>query len=554
MPIEHESLARDLLSKENRKNIVMEVFDHFSVNCINSQNLDSKKLDSLIEEFNRSCGDLELLMLIIETVYAAVQESEKEGNHFAARITQYLESHYTDTKTVYQMAQELNISYYYFSHFVKKYFGVSVSVLRNKVRVCKAKIALVNSSESISSIAARCGFDSVSYFTEVFTSVTGISPRNYRVQYAEKHYFDFYDDNDIAQANLLPSIYMTNGLATVDAKPKIYAVSMPDEDYRFLHEAAITEFEGTLFASWYNCREKELSGHTPIRGKRSSDGGKTWSDIEIIDERSGDRDNVLYCPPVYGICEGKLYLFANEMVAPDRIHALNLYIYEKKQDKFIKLWSRPIPFKLNTNVVTLSNGKLMLPGRIGQLDAFPNTPAVLISDSGRVDAEWRLVKIAENGELPDGTAYRHPEICAVVQGEDVVMLCRNDKRRVPIVYFSSDNGESWSEPHAHDVPFSDSKIYSGTLSDGRHYAIGNVRMAGKHPRAVLALYLTEKASLRFSKTCVIADGEQQGLENAVAWHYPAATEQNGRLKIICTVSFSNKSRGAVLIDVDINKI
>ena len=39
-------------------------------------------------------------------------------------------------------------------------------------------------------------------------------------------------------------------------------------------EAAIIEFKGTHFASWYNCHEKELSGHTPIRGKRSFDGGK----------------------------------------------------------------------------------------------------------------------------------------------------------------------------------------------------------------------------------------------------------------------------------------
>ncbi len=552
MSIEYEALARELIAKENRKNIIMEVFDHFSVNCINSNSLDSEKLDALIEEFNQSSDDIELLSLIIATVHAAVQENEKEGQHLAARITRYLDEHYSETKTLYQISEELNISYYYFCHFVKQYFGISLTALRNKVRVNKAKLALVNTEKSISYIATECGFNSISYFTEVFTYVAGTSPRSYRKQYADKIYLDCYNDEDIALANMLPAACLTHKLETIDAPHHPYAVSMPDEEYRFLHEAAIIEYNGTLFASWYNCREKELMGYTPIRGKRSADGGRTWSDAEIIDEQKDA--GILYCPPVYGVCDGKLYLLANEMVAPDRIHALNLYVFDETEDRFVKLWSRPIPFKLNTNVVRLSNGKLMLPGRCGQLDAFPNTPAVLISDSGRIDGEWRLVKIAENGDLPDGSAYRHPEICAIVEGETVMMLCRNDKRKVPIVYFSHDNGESWTEPHAHDVPFSDSKIYSGTLSDGRHYAVGNIRETGKHPRSKLMLYIAQRGSLRFSKACVLADGCDPVIENSNLWHYPAATEQNGHLKIICTVSLQNKQRGAVMFDVDLKEI
>lgn len=554
MSIEYEALARELLAKENRKNIVMEVFDHFSVNCINSRNLDSEKLDALIEEFNQSSENIELLSKIIATVHAAVQENEKEGQHFASRITQYLDEHYTDTKTVCQIASELNISYYYFSHFVKEFFGISVSALRNKIRVCKAKIALVNSDTNISTIATECGFDSVSYFTEVFNTFTGMTPRSYRARYADKVYLDYYNDDDIGLANMLDNVRLTGNVAEVDVEPKIYSVSMPDEEYKFLHEAAIIDFNGTLFASWYNCHEKELSGHTPIRGKRSFDGGKTWSDVEVIEEQANDDASILYCPPVYGICDGKLYLFINEMVAPDYIHALNLYVFDENQDKFVKLWSRPIPFKINTNVVTLANGKLMLPGRCCQLDSFPNTPAVLISDSGKIDGEWRLVKIAENGDLPDGAVYRHPEISAIVSGETVTMFCRNDKRKPPIVYFSHDNGESWSAPYAHDIPFSPSKMYAGTLSDGRKYVVGNIRTPGKHTRARLAIYTTEKGSDLFSKMCVLANGEHPDFKNSGTWHYPFAIEQNGRLKIICTVSFIDHSRGAVLIDVDTSKL
>lgn len=46
-----------------------------------------------------------------------------------------------------------------------------------------------------------------------------------------------------------------------------FPLHMPDE-YQFLHEAAAIEFHGTVFAAWYNNREKELQGETVIRGRR----------------------------------------------------------------------------------------------------------------------------------------------------------------------------------------------------------------------------------------------------------------------------------------------
>ena len=544
-----EMFALELLHKKDRGNVVKEIFDRFSIDCINAQHLDSQKLDIAIEQFDEDPENLALLTEIVRTVHAAVEAGQQEGKHLAERITEYLDVKYNETKTIYQVAEELHISYYYLSHFVKGHFGISLTVLRNKVRICKAKIALVGTADSVSDIATACGFESISYFTEVFTASAGMSPRTYRTQYADKLYFDFYRDEDIALVNMLPAIRLTDALTESETAVKVHAVSMPDAQYKFLHETAIIEYHGTLFASWYNSPEKELRGHTPIRARRSTDGGVTWSEIEVIDEQTNGGDSIFYCPPVYGICEDKLYLFANEMVAPDRIHALNLYVLDESTDRFIKLWSRPIPFKLNANVVPLANGKLMLPGRVGKLDAFPNTPAVLLSDSGKINAQWRLVKIAENGDLPDGTAYVHPELSAFASGETVYMFCRNDARRVPIVYLSHDNGETWSAPYAHDIPFTASKIYAGTLSDGRHYVIGNIRRRGRHPRAPLALYLTERGSDRFSKMLLLRNGADASFPESYIWHYPAATEQDGRLKIICTVSFRDKSRGAVLIDV-----
>jgi len=325
------------------------------------------------------------------------------------------------------------------------------------------------------------------------------------------------------------------------------SVCVPDDRFRFLHEAAIIKYHDVLYASWYHCPRKELEGYTPICGRRSADGGKTWSALEILCEDKSEK--ILYCPPVYGICDDRLYMLVNQMVAPDHIHALDLYVLNPESDRFERLWSRPIPFKLNTNVVTLPNGKLLLPGRIAEPDGFPNTPAVLIADGGKINGPWRLVKIAENGVLPDGEELVHPELSVICAGEVLYMFCRNDRRRVPLVYLSRDFGESWSPACGHDIPYVSSKIYCGTLADGRHYLIANTDKAN---RSRLSVFFTADERLEFSRRLELFDaGDAPGWG---AMHYPAACEGDGCLYVIATKGYGEAGRGAELFVIDLKEI
>lgn len=181
-----------------------------------------------------------------------------------------------------------------------------------------------------------------------------------------------------------------------------------------------------------------------------------------------------YCPPVFGIEDGKLYMFLNQMASADHMHSLDLYIYDEGINNFERPWSRPIPFKLNTNIYEMSNGKLIMPGRIAELDGFSQIPAVMISDRGKINSEWQIVKITDKKELPDNSEFIHPEVFLILNDNKIYAFCRNDQRKVPIIFLSYDFGESWHVPYVSDVPFPNSKIYSGTLSSGRNYAIGNV--------------------------------------------------------------------------------
>lgn len=537
------TLAEFFASNTEKEDIIVAVFDFFRLDCVERCNINPSKLDSLIRKFNETeKTDIDILASIIDLIKSSQKCTLDKENELIKIICSYIFEHLTEDMNIEKIAEELNISYYYMCHIFKNKYGISVNTYRTQKRLEIAIRKLVETDEKIADIAVLCGFNNISYFTETFTKMVGVSPTVFRTQNKGVYLHHFYDYYDMILSSKMGCInFIGEDISEFNSDAEIISVYEPDDTFAFLHEAAIIEYKGVLYASWYNCPKDELKGYTPICGKRSYDGGKSWSELEIIcKDKTG---KILYCPPVYGICDNKLYMLVNQMVAPDHIHSLDLYILNNETDKFELLWSRPIPFKLNTNVVTLPNGKLMLPGRIGELDGFPNTPAVLIADNGKIDGEWRLVKIAENGDLPDGKKLVHPEISVMCVENTLYMFNRNDQRRVPIVYTSSDLGESWSRASSHDIPYVSSKIYAGNLSDGRNYLISN---DDNFDRSKLDIYISDKNSKMFNKKITLFDKNKTGIINAVACHYPCAYESNGKLFIIATLSYKSAQRGALL--------
>ena len=81
--------------------------------------------------------------------------------------------------------------------------------------------------------------------------------------------------------------------------------------------------------------------------------------------------------------------------------------------------------QIQKDLKPLPDGKLILPGRIShEIDAFPITPAVMISDSGKADSTWRLVKIQEDGILPDDSKLIHPELSLAVCNGKIYVFCK----------------------------------------------------------------------------------------------------------------------------------
>ena len=552
----------EILYARTPDEIVNQIFNFYPVSCVDMQKLERNKLDGLIENVEKEVPDKKSAIKELIGYIKTIAVGEPSGFSMVEKIQNVILKYPDRELSVKEIAEEVGVSQYYMLHLFKKTTGMTVTDFKLGVKMTRAKRLLINSEKSMTEIAMECGFCDSSYFSKVFLKTEGVSPTNYRkllknnavsVKDQTSEATGAEENPDTCLYEMLPHMQFLKDVNPEKLEKsecvKHYEVAYPSEDFGFLHEAAIIEYHGTLFAAWYNCKRLELKGRTPIRYRTSKDGGKTWGAIKTVAE---DVDgNILYCPPVFGITDDKLYMMLNQMVMADHMHSMDLYLYDEEKECFEELWSRPIPFKLNTNVMELSNGKLMLPGRIAKLDGFPNTPAVMLSDSGKMDAEWRLVNIQKDGNLPDGSKLVHPEISAIAENEKIYMFCRNDARNVPLVYLSVDHGEHWSGPYAHDIPLSDSKIYVGTLSDGRNYVIGNL-----YPeRTRLAIFFSEPNEMRFTKGILLQDGFSEEFGYGSAWHYPAAFESDGKLYIIYTVNVNSKiNRGAILSIIDLDKI
>ena len=119
---------------------------------------------------------------------------------------------------------------------------------------------------------------------------------------------------------------------------------------------------------------------------------------------------------------------------------------------------------------------------------------------------------------------------------------------MPLLYCSGDCGEHWQGPFTHNIPFSDSKIYAGTLANGRNFLIGNLQPG----RERLALFLSEKNSMNFTRGFLLRNGYDETLKRVPQWSYPCACAcADGALRIIHTMGArtDNNYRGAMLLTV-----
>jgi len=138
-----------------------------------------------LEEINRSLTDACIGVIVNE-----FNKSIKPENQSLSRtvlITKQFRSlllkSFRVMKNPSNYAESLHISPSYLNEAVKKTTGFSVSYWINQEIVLEAKRILFHTDYSVKEVAEQLGYKDYSYFTRVFTKISGMSPMAFRQNY-----------------------------------------------------------------------------------------------------------------------------------------------------------------------------------------------------------------------------------------------------------------------------------------------------------------------------------------------------------------------------------
>lgn len=100
------------------------------------------------------------------------------------RSKNYIDEHYAEHFNVEELASIACVTPSYLSRLFSKHLGSSPMRYRNAVRIDKAKHLLLVKSASVEEIADVLGFEDSKYFSQLFKSLTSLTPSEFRRKYS----------------------------------------------------------------------------------------------------------------------------------------------------------------------------------------------------------------------------------------------------------------------------------------------------------------------------------------------------------------------------------
>ncbi len=124
------------------------------------------------------------LILFIHYLFQTVKEQQMYAKaDVVESAISYMENHYNyATLSLTEVAEHVGRSPSHLSHILTKKYHQSFREMLIYIRLQKAKELLGSTDESIQNIAVSVGFRNPNYFSRVFKSYTGLTPREWRLR------------------------------------------------------------------------------------------------------------------------------------------------------------------------------------------------------------------------------------------------------------------------------------------------------------------------------------------------------------------------------------
>ncbi len=142
------------------------------------QKKDFEKMVGLLEILHVLSQSKDISFITSDGYHAQVKHAETDR---LSNVYKYVQNHFKDNISLGTIASSSNLTPQSFCRLFKKRTGKNFVEYLNEVRVAAACKYLLDTDWSISEIAYNCGYKTVSNFNKLFKSITGTSPKIYRM-------------------------------------------------------------------------------------------------------------------------------------------------------------------------------------------------------------------------------------------------------------------------------------------------------------------------------------------------------------------------------------
>jgi AraC-like DNA-binding protein len=104
-------------------------------------------------------------------------------------VFEFMRENFDKDVTLSEVAKIAGMTEVSFSRFIKKRTGKTFIDSLNEIRLGHSARRLIDTTETISEIAYKCGFNNLSYFNRLFKSKKKCTPKQFREEYAGKRTF-----------------------------------------------------------------------------------------------------------------------------------------------------------------------------------------------------------------------------------------------------------------------------------------------------------------------------------------------------------------------------
>lgn len=297
--------------------------------------------------------------------------------------------------------------------------------------------------------------------------------------------------------------------------------------HKFLHGAAMVEHKGVMYANWANSPVHENGPDETLRGKRSTDGGATWSKLEVIGP--GFKGDERHSHGVLFVHKGQLWTICARFgvgAKGRRFRGLKgeAFVLDEKTNQWRSLgivmdncWPYDEPVKLgNGNYITGGQDK----------DGLP----VVAVSRGEDLTKWDTVSLPFESALQP--SFAETTVCA--DGVEVTAVIRGGSG-VAWVSTSEDGGRTWSVAVASNFPMPRAKAYLGKLSNGQRYLVSNLK-----DRNTLVISVSRLGERTLSAMFRVRHGKSEaprfpGHAKSSQWSYPYAYEYKEKLYVLYSI-------------------